>query len=310
MILYLLREPILASFWRKTMSKKIIGICGHAGSGKDTIALKLAEFGVVRVAFADKLKAVVSAIYGVPLEAFHDRELKNKLDKRLSSGYLEGSADPGALRTLLEHVFRELFGDLRYIDHAERIFFSLLPDGGCTPREAAQLIGTEGFRVVHDTVWVDYAIRQAVEMASAGKTVAITDVRFENEAAAVRNAGGIVLGVSRLSCEKYDHDSERKVSEIVENSDYLIDNNGTLDELMEKVVDFNLDYRSFFHGSLSKFDLIRENRVLMSALAEARDVFDYCNEMIPAIGDPPEVPRFIKERVAELRATTAEKCSV
>ena len=32
--------------------------------------------------------------------------------------------------------------------------------------------------------------------------------------------------------------------------------------------------------------------------------------MIPAIGDPLEVPRFIKERVAELRATTAEKCSV
>ena len=43
----------------------LIGLCGFAGAGKDTVAKYLYERrGYIKIAFADPLKDVVSAIFG------------------------------------------------------------------------------------------------------------------------------------------------------------------------------------------------------------------------------------------------------
>jgi len=67
------------------MIDRIFGIVGRAGSGKDTFAEILAREHVdgrtvKRMAFADPLKTGCAEIWGVPLDAFYDREKKKKKD--------------------------------------------------------------------------------------------------------------------------------------------------------------------------------------------------------------------------------------
>lgn len=52
----------------------LIGLCGPAGAGKNTVATFLAGFR--QVAFADPLYECVSAVTGIPVEKLRDRVIK------------------------------------------------------------------------------------------------------------------------------------------------------------------------------------------------------------------------------------------
>ena len=59
------------------MSKKLIGLAGKAGAGKDTVADYLWEKeGAIKIAFADPLRLAASAIFGLGQCNFLDRDLK------------------------------------------------------------------------------------------------------------------------------------------------------------------------------------------------------------------------------------------
>lgn len=59
------------------MSKKLIGLAGKAGAGKDTVADYLWEKeGAIKIAFADALRAAACSIFGLGQCNFTDRELK------------------------------------------------------------------------------------------------------------------------------------------------------------------------------------------------------------------------------------------
>ena len=59
------------------MSKKLIGLAGKAGAGKDTVADYLWEKeGAIKIAFADALRAAGTAIFGLGQCNFLDRDLK------------------------------------------------------------------------------------------------------------------------------------------------------------------------------------------------------------------------------------------
>lgn len=71
---------------------------------------------------------------------------------------------------------------------------------GLTARHALQQIGTECFRSLHPDVWVRIALKHAGEHANCGcgaRGVVIPDVRFANEAVAIRAAGGKVVRIVR-----------------------------------------------------------------------------------------------------------------
>ncbi len=59
------------------MDIEVIGLVGYAGVGKDTIAEVLGHHQYKRVAFADKLKSVVSDVCGASIEMMYLRELKS-----------------------------------------------------------------------------------------------------------------------------------------------------------------------------------------------------------------------------------------
>jgi len=102
---------------------------------------------------------------------------------------------------------------------------------GKSPRQLLQSLGTEwGRGMVKDDLWVGIAMQTALASARA----VITDVRFPNEAEAVRAAGGVVWKVVRDAHTCLAEDTARHASEAgipPELVDLTIRNSGTLDDL-------------------------------------------------------------------------------
>ena len=93
--------------------------------------------------------------------------------------------------------------------------------GGKTPRLAMQTLGTEwGRRTLSDTIWVDTTLNRA---QTAENGALITDVRFLNEAEAIKAAGGIIIRIERAEVGlKSDHQSEREIPQIA--ADFVLRN--------------------------------------------------------------------------------------
>ena len=140
----------------------IIGICGFIGSGKDTAANYLVGWhGFRRDSFAGALKDAVAHVFG------WDREL------------LEGlTTEARAWREQVDPWWAERLG----MPHL-------------TPRWVLQYWGTEVCRQgFHDDIWIA-ALENRLRQRT-GHTV-ISDVRFPNEVAAIRNAGGRIVWIRR-----------------------------------------------------------------------------------------------------------------
>lgn len=101
---------------------------------------------------------------------------------------------------------------------------------GKSPREMMQTLGTEwGRNMIHPELWIRYAMRR-VKAAAFGDRIVFSDVRFENEAKAIRDAGGFILHITRDSAAKVrGHASEAGVD--MHPSDLVFSNDGGLLEL-------------------------------------------------------------------------------
>jgi len=207
----------------------IIGITGWIGSGKDTIADYLVNFHQFRRdSFAGTLKDAVSAIFG------WDREM------------LEGRTKEA--RQLREQV------DAWW---AERLEMPHL-----TPRWVLQYWGTEVCRTgFHKDIWI-----ASIENKLRNKTgnTVITDCRFPNEIDIIRKQGGKVVWVQRgslpewyntavkenttnlydqwmledheeLMSQKYPNVHASEWSWVGSEFDYIISNNGSIQELYETI---------------------------------------------------------------------------
>ena len=102
--------------------------------------------------------------------------------------------------------------------------------GGCTPRHLMQTLGTEwGRRMVHSDIWTN-AWRATARRVEG--SIVVDDVRFPNEAAAIRAEGGVLWRIVRQGQPVSDHVSERMMREIV--TDVTLNNNVNLPDLIEK----------------------------------------------------------------------------
>ena len=164
-----------------------IGIMGLAGSGKDTLGNWLVrKHGYGRVAFADPLKLV--AWYADPYVTLNDwptfaRRLSDKV------------AGPGSW-------------DRAKVEHPE-------------VRRFLQNLG-QGIRAVDSEFWVRAALKTAQEVSDAGKPVVFTDVRYPNEAQALRDAGMPLVWVARPGVTRMDHESENLLGP--EDADHILHN--------------------------------------------------------------------------------------
>jgi hypothetical protein len=203
----------------------IIGVCGFIGSGKDTVADYLVNLHHFRrESFANTLKDAVSAVFG------WDRTM------------LEG-------RTKQAREWREQ-QDNWWTNRLGMVI---------TPRWVLQNWGTEVCRNgFHDDIWIASLENK---LRNSTDDVVISDCRFPNEIAAIKQSGGLVVRVVRgpepewynaavsqnrgpngnstwaLSGRQLEqlgvHESE--TAWVGTKFDVVLDNNSTLDDLYQQV---------------------------------------------------------------------------
>lgn len=121
--------------------------------------------------------------------------------------------------------------------HDRRFKEEIIPWLGKSPRQLLQTLGTEwGRNTIHPDLWVRVTMEKV--RAAPGTTFLITDVRFDNEARAIRGAGGRVFRVIRpghecLAAGAAQHESEAGVNDGL--IDGVIVNDGTLEQLRQCV---------------------------------------------------------------------------
>jgi len=114
------------------------------------------------------------------------------------------------------------------------------PYWGFTPAFALQKTGTEAMRhTFGDDFWVKTLKRRV--LASRDTCFVITDVRFPNEAAAIKSWGGFVVDVVRPQAPEAladgrdsDHPSETAL-DLYADWDGVIINDGTIEQLRDQV---------------------------------------------------------------------------
>ena len=109
-----------------------------------------------------------------------------------------------------------------------------------SPRDILQRVGTEMFRKYVDDTWVHalkFRIQKALDSGAPG--VVITDLRFLNEAAMLRNAGATILKIIDPRKPHNDaasqHQSEMEIDKIT--PDWTITNDQTIARLHVAVLD-------------------------------------------------------------------------
>lgn len=291
----------------------IIGISGKLNSGKDTVAqiinfLSIGGFDLYNsfrdfyefytdgideypfktVKFADKLKDCACLILGCTREQIENREFK---EKELGKEWWYYKGRNGSL--------------IPFNDDSKRNSEDLIK---LTPRLLLQLLGTDcGRNIIHPNIWVNATMAKYTLAPDPNLTITewkdkksfsqkealeyiypsghkypkwiISDVRFPNEAKAIKDRNGILIRVNRFCYDSLEdflvcHPDEKvskeavkivgnhegdysglttKLLAIPESSlyfskhesevaldnyndwDYVIDNNGTIEDLIEKV---------------------------------------------------------------------------
>lgn len=121
-----------------------------------------------------------------------------------------------------------------------------IPGFGFSWRELAQTLGTEWGRARDPNLWLKLAMQETGNILRARETnrVVITDVRFENEAAVIRERGGQIWHITGREAQMLGdtkaHASEAGVQ--VAKGDKVIVNSGTLLELadlVDELMEFN-----------------------------------------------------------------------
>lgn len=103
---------------------------------------------------------------------------------------------------------------------------------GFSVRHALERIGTEMGRNLHEDVWVRKVIAHAKEVHP--QRIVVSDVRFHNEARAIRKNGGVIWKIVRPDFSgDARHASEMEIDDIEAN--YTLHNDGTIEELEAKV---------------------------------------------------------------------------
>jgi len=255
------------------VKNNLIGISGKIGSSKDTIGKILQylatpsgsnEFTLEDYLtdkssylyagnnyqikkYAELPKNIVCLLIGCTREQLEDQEFK---EKELGEEWWVWKSRPRG--TIYLYIGQNM--DLNYWDLIK-----------LTPRLLLQLLGTEcGRDIIHPNIWVnalfaDYTpfipgdinksmkepfARADMKYRQEAANWIITDVRFPNEAQAIKDRGGIVIRVNRYDENGMpyktlnNHPSETALDEY--EFDHVIDNDGSIEELVEKVKQLKL----------------------------------------------------------------------
>lgn len=173
------------------MTGLLIGLTGAAGAGKDSVAAILCAAQWRSAAFADALRVEISEAFGIDQRLLTDRRHKESSTPQLSAGM---ASNANWLRWAAVHGH------------------SLIQPR--SPRWVMQSWGSfrrhnePGYWVRHVTYWAQF------QRQYQPRNLVVTDVRYPNEAQALRELRGHIVRVHRpgsaaLAPETAQHESEQ-----------------------------------------------------------------------------------------------------
>lgn len=159
------------------------------------------------------------------------RSGKTTLAELLSDSHTHMSfAEP--IRDFTQRLFSDFFYDF-ILDRDKEVPCATL--GGITPRQFMQKLGTEfGREMIHPDLWVARLIGVvAAHMDDPDGAVVVSDVRFPNEAKAIRELGGKIVWITRDGCGPSGHASEEGLPPDL--IDGYVSNDGTPADMLESL---------------------------------------------------------------------------
>jgi hypothetical protein len=199
---------------------KLIGIYGHARSGKDTVTTFLTETykGYYSIAFADPLKEAAAVAFGIPLDWFYSDELKD-------TEHPNWDLTP---RQITQFMGTEMFRDTlpRLIEGVGNNFW----------------VNRAILRLTNSYVPEDEGSFELTD------TVVISDVRFQNEYDFIIKNNGIIIHLTRPGADGNigisGHSSESQLTLHDNERTYEVTNDSTIPELHRKIANIivSLEY--------------------------------------------------------------------
>lgn len=197
------------------IGRRLIGLVGAAGAGKDSTADVLRHLGYSSVAFADRVRAEILGAFGCAHAGdFADRMRKERASTWLAIAHCD---DSDFVR----------WATARGLDMFEPR----------SPRWLMQQWGTEYRRAQDEAYWLRPVHDWVIRCRSMGhERLVVTDVRMLNEAVLIRCFGGRIVHVHRPDAPRLTGDTAKHSSETTGLPvDAVIHNDSTLDALPHEV---------------------------------------------------------------------------
>lgn len=201
--------------------------------------------------FADKLKDMVCVLLGCTREQLEDREFKEKPIEGWSvwDCYVYYLGEHGETNQVYVDNFPSKEAAVSFAESYNTSLLKYISEEiKLTPRLILQLLGTDGMRdVLHPDIHVLATLKAYDEACTThagwGDNMGyqeadeepfwlIPDVRFPNEAEAVKERGGKVIRIERIGMDTSDNHPSETALDSYERFDYTIHNTGDLVELV------------------------------------------------------------------------------
>ena len=256
-----------------------IGLSGYAGSGKDTVAkilsavlnfngnsfkefkqyynalklkeniIKSATFDsiwnenvdnkVVCLAYADQLKYICSAIFGIPVSRFYLNKSNAWIAINKDFEYTE-------VKPQLIISAEEYAGNIENYTNAKESYYMSL-------REILVYVGTYVLQAdINKRIFVNIVNNTIKDLRLSKKNleyVIITDNRFEHEINFIKENNGILINIKRSGINQLDNIAEHELDD-EDSFDYTIENNGSYDDLLKQVwnlVHNNIEFNNVYY---------------------------------------------------------------
>ncbi|HEU5223105.1 MAG TPA: hypothetical protein VFU07_05415 [Candidatus Lumbricidophila sp.] len=200
----------------------LIGLGGHKTHGKDAAAdFLVSDHGFTKIGMSDVLAAALYELNPI---------IEVTPDEQYAIGYFkENPRDNVYIR------YRVLHDAIGYTE-VKRIR---------DVRELPQRLGTEvGRNLISEDVWVNATAKKIDALLAAGKSVALTGVRFTNELLVIRKRGGLLVWVNRPNGPVPDTSHSSEASLAAAQFDTVLQNDSDLPALRSSATQLLSDIRA------------------------------------------------------------------